>query len=204
MTIKLPDTLNLTAMIEGFYNGSLMVPDTATIELRKAVSPFALLESHKVLLNNLGTGKQSFNNVVEGTEYYIVLKHRNSVETWSKLPQSFTGGALTYNFTTDSTKAYGNNLTLKGTKWCLFSGEVTNNYFIEYNDLIQVYNFYLLVLENPGYYIEDVTGNGFVEYDDLVLVYNNYFAQVYSHNPLNPVLSTRPIKGKKIEIRMDK
>jgi hypothetical protein len=86
----------------------------------------------------------------------------------------------------------------KGTKWCIYSGEVTNNYSIEYNDLIQVYNFYSLVLINPGYYVEDVTGNGFVEYDDLVLVYNNYLAEVYSHNPLNTFLTAKPIKVMKI------
>ncbi len=43
--------------------------------------------------------------------------------------------------------------------------------------LSKVYNFYLLGLEDPGWYVEDVTGNGFVEFDDLVLVYNNYLAE---------------------------
>jgi hypothetical protein len=83
-------------------------------------------------------------------------------------------------------------------KWCFWSGEVTNNYFIEFEDLIQVYNKYFLGLEDPGYYGEDVTGNGYVEFDDLMLVYNNYLAGVYSQNPLNPVLNAKPIKLREI------
>jgi len=69
--------------------------------------------------------------------------------------------------------------------------------------LMQVYNFYLLALQDPGYYVEDVTGNGFAEYDDLVLVYNNYIAGIYSHNPLNPVLNTRPLRNNEIDIKPD-
>jgi hypothetical protein len=105
-----------------------------------------------------------------------------------------------YNFTTASTQAYSDgvspNLPMKqkNGKWCIYSGEITNNYFIEYDDLILEYNKYFLGLEEPGYYLEDVTGNGFVEYDDLLLVYNNYFYGIYSQNPLTPVLTARPIK----------
>ena len=43
-------TLNLTEPIEGFFNGTSMVSDTVTVELRNMVSPYPLLESKKVLL----------------------------------------------------------------------------------------------------------------------------------------------------------
>jgi hypothetical protein len=196
----LPKVLNLTALIQGFYNGVTMVPDTVTVQLRNNVSPYTLAEQKKVLLNSSGAGAGSFTTVTGGTPYYLVVKHRNSVETWSKTGKSFTSNQLDYNFTTASTQAYSDgvstNLPMKqiGSKWCFWSGEVTNNYFIEYDDLIQVYNKYFLGLEEPGYYVEDVTGNGYVEYDDLVLVYNNYFYGIYSQNPLNPVLTGKHIK----------
>ena len=194
--------LNLTALIEGFYDGVTMVPDTVTVEFRKTGSPFNLVEQKKIYLSSTGTGTVSLTTVKNDTSYYLVVKHRNSIETWSKIGKSFTSNLLDYDFTTAETQAYSDgvssNLPMKqiGSKWCFWSGEVTNSYFIEFSDLIQVYNFYLLGLEDPGYYVEDVTGNGYVEFDDLVLVYNNYLAEIWSQNPLNPVLTARPIKVK--------
>ena len=46
--------LNLTAFIEGFYNSSsnTMVSDTIIIYLRKAVSPFAIIDSARSVLYN--------------------------------------------------------------------------------------------------------------------------------------------------------
>jgi hypothetical protein len=196
--------LNLTALIQGFYNGVTMVPDTVTVQLRNNVSPYTLAEQKKVLLNSSGAGTGSFTTVTGGTPYYLVVRHRNCVETWSATGKSFTSNQLNYDFTTASAQAYSDgvspNLPMKqiSGKWCFWSGDVTHNYFIEYDDLIQVYNKYFLGLEVPGYWDEDVTGNGFVEYDDLLLVYNNYFYGIYSQNPLIPVLSTRPIKGQEI------
>jgi hypothetical protein len=190
--------LTLTAQIEGFYNGSIMVSDTVIVELHSSSSPYGLVDQAKVVLSSSGSGNANFFSAADGTNYYIVVKHRNSIETWSKTAQAFNGGTLSYDFTSAANKAYGDNMKLKGTKWCIYNGEVTNNYFIEFDDLIQVYNKYLLALEDPGYYVEDVTGNGYVEFDDLMLVYNNYLAGVYSKNPLNPVLTAKPIKVREI------
>jgi hypothetical protein len=189
-----PYQLALTSLIEGFYNGTVMISDTVTVELHNASAPFGIVEQKKMILNSSGYGTTSFTSALETASYYVVVKHRNSVETWSAAPQAFFSGLMYYDFTTAQNKAYGNNLVQNGTKWCIYSGEVTNNYFIEFDDLIQVYNFYLLGLADPGYYVEDVTGNGFVEFDDLLLVYNNYLGEVYSHNPLNPVLSTNLLR----------
>ena len=34
-------SLNLTALIEGFYNGVTMVPDTVTVQFRNTGSPYS-------------------------------------------------------------------------------------------------------------------------------------------------------------------
>ncbi|MBL0097200.1 MAG: hypothetical protein IPP46_12470 [Bacteroidetes bacterium] len=34
-----------------------------------------------------------------GNSYYIVVRHRNAIETWSKFPILFNGTAVTYDFT---------------------------------------------------------------------------------------------------------
>lgn len=45
-------TVTLSALIQGFYNGSTMVPDTVTLELHNNSSPFALVESKKAVLSS--------------------------------------------------------------------------------------------------------------------------------------------------------
>ena len=89
MTIKSPMQLNLTAFIEGFYNGASMISDSVKIELRSSVSPYNLVESKAMILNSSGNGNCTFAAPTESTPYYLVLKHRNSIETWSALPQIF-------------------------------------------------------------------------------------------------------------------
>src|ERR1035437_3077003 len=82
-------TLSLTALIQALYNGSVMVPDTVTVELHDA-SSLALVDQNKGLLSASGTGTFTFNSAVNGSNYYIAVKHRNSIETWSASAQSFT------------------------------------------------------------------------------------------------------------------
>jgi hypothetical protein len=196
--------LNLTVLIEGFYDGVSMVSDTVTVALHNAASPWGLVDQAKTVLSSTGAGTANFYSAADATNYYIAVKHRNAVETWSANPQQFTGGTLSYDFTTASNKAYSDgvstNLPMKQivSKWCFWSGDVTYNYFIEYDDLLQVYNKYLLALEDPGYWVEDVTGNEFVEFDDVLLVYNNYTLAIWSQNPMNPVLSAKLIKVKEV------
>lgn len=202
--------LDITALVQGFYSISeVMIPDTITVKLHNSTSPWSLVDQAKVLVDASGRAITNFFSVSDGTNYYLAVKHRNSVETWSANPVAFSSGKLSYDFTTASTKAYSDGVNTNlpmvqiGSKWCFWSGEVTNNYFIEFDDLLTVYNFYLLALEDPGYYTEDITGNGFVEFDDVVLVYNNYNIGVWSQNPLNPVFTSNPIKMREKQKDMD-
>ncbi len=171
MKIKVPDTLKVTALIEGFYNLSTMVSDTIIAEIRNASAPFALAEAKNVVLNNLGFGKASFLNIAEGTNYYLVLKHRNSIETWSASGLSFTSGILNYDFTTAQNKAYGNNLVLKGTKWCIYSGDVNQDGLIDLGDVL------LTDIDNlnfaTGFRRTDVNGDNLIDLSDVILVDNN-------------------------------
>lgn len=78
-------TLHLTALIEGRYNitKNKMIKDTARVYLRSTSSPYAIIDSSKSVLDSNGKGTFSFPNAINGTPYYIVVKHQNSVETWS-------------------------------------------------------------------------------------------------------------------------
>ncbi len=87
-------TLNLTVLIEGLFNGTSIIPDTATVELRNSIAPYSIVESKQVLLNTLGAGSGKFGLALNGIPYYVVVKHHNSIETWSALTQQFTSGVL--------------------------------------------------------------------------------------------------------------
>jgi hypothetical protein len=90
VTVIQPVTLNLTALPEGFYNSGTgsSTPDTMTVYLRNATSPYSVVDVAKSEMNSLGQGTFTFTNAVNGTPYYIVLTHRNSIETWSSAPSA--------------------------------------------------------------------------------------------------------------------
>jgi len=162
---------SFTALIEGFYNGSIMKPDTITVDLRNAAAPFSLIDQAKIYLNSNGQGSGKFYNAQNGVPYYIAIKHRNAVETWSALPQTFTASALTYDFTTGSSKAYGNNLKLIGTKWCINGGDVNQDGFVTVTDLNLVFTDNVNGI--TGYISTDLNGDSFTEIEDLNIVFRN-------------------------------
>jgi hypothetical protein len=162
---------SLTALIEGFYNGSTMKPDTITVELRNTSAPYSLVDQAKIFLNSSGQGSGKFYNAMNGVPYYLVLKHRNALETWSALPQTFSANTLTYDFTTSSNKAYGNNLKLIGSKWCIYGGDVNQDGFVEAADVSQVFTGN--VNGTTGYISTDLNGDLFTEIEDLNIVFRN-------------------------------
>ncbi|HLG33027.1 MAG TPA: hypothetical protein VI362_08280, partial [Ignavibacteriaceae bacterium] len=162
---------SFTALIEGFYNGTTMVSDTVTVELRNSISPYTIVDQTKIFLNTNGQGTGGFYNAVNGTLYYIVLKHRNAIETWSSLPQTFTANTMTYDFTTGSDKAFGNNLKLIGTKWCIYGGDTNQDGFINSTDVNSVFT--ANVSGSTGYIPTDLNGDMFTESIDLNLVFIN-------------------------------
>lgn len=173
--------LNLTALLEGFYNGSIMTPDTVLVEIRNATT-YDLVENKKVVLNLSGQATAAFSSLSNGVNYYIAFKHRNSIETWSKSPQQFIGGILNYNFTTVATQAYGDNLKLKSGKYCIFSGDVDQDGIVDLSDLVLVDN------DNANFVTgnvpTDVNGDNKSDLSDLIIVDNNNAAFVEKVVPL--------------------
>ena len=107
--------LNLKAFIEGFYigggqmtavlhnNDPLNYPpnscDVVSVELHNSGSPYGFVISKNVVLLTDGSALVQFPNTVPQDSYYIVLRHRNSIETWSKVPLLFNGNILRFDFT---------------------------------------------------------------------------------------------------------
>lgn len=163
-------SLNLSALIEGFYTPVVeaMVPDTVTAELRMDASPYNLIEKSRVLLDGTGSGMFNYIFPQNAVNYYIVLKHRNSIETWSKLPQQFTGGILSYDFTAAATQAFGDNMKLKGTKWCIYNGDVNQDGLVDLSDVSLTDSDNLNFV--TGYTATDVNGDNLVDLSDLSIV----------------------------------
>ncbi|MEO8447765.1 MAG: hypothetical protein ABI528_09735, partial [bacterium] len=169
-----PSTFTLAE--QGFYNtniSALNIRDTVRIYLRNTVAPYTIVDSGKTVIDSLTlTGSLTFSNAQSGT-YYIVVKHRNALETWSKSGgEAFVRGTtFTYDFTSANTQAYGDNQVVKGGESCLYSGDVNQDYTIDATDLIIISNDALLF--NEGYVVSDITGEGFVDVLDLITAYNN-------------------------------
>jgi hypothetical protein len=108
-------TLNLKVFIQGLYIGSGSMSsvlsnagistianecDSIIIELHDAQT-FALIgESKTVLLHTDGTANTLFPSSLSSNSYYIVVRHRNSIETWSEDPVLFSGNPVSFDFTT--------------------------------------------------------------------------------------------------------
>jgi hypothetical protein len=160
-----------TTLIDGFYNGSAMVSDTITVELRNTTPPYTLVESRKGVLNSAGVGTFNFLNAANSTPYYLVFKHRNAVETWSASGKAFSSNVLTYDMTNARTKAYGSNLVKNGSKWCVYSGDVSQDGLVDLTDMIAIDN------DNSafatGYLSTDLNGDNLVDLTDLIIVDNS-------------------------------
>jgi hypothetical protein len=139
--------------------------------LHNSSSPYALIESKKAVLNSNGAGTFNFNTASNGTPYYLAVKHRNSIETWSATSNSFASAVLNYNFSTAQSQAYGSNLIQIGSKWCIFNGDVNQDGIVDSGDLGVVDNDNAAYVS--GYTSTDVNGDGIVDSGDLGIVDNN-------------------------------
>ncbi|MBK8550199.1 MAG: hypothetical protein IPL53_03740 [Ignavibacteria bacterium] len=168
-------TVNVICLQEAFYNLTtlkLNMKDTITVQLRNNVTPYNVIDSARSTLDSVTfTSSLSFGTAATDT-YYVVVKHRNTLETWSKTPQIYTvGGVLNYNFSDLQTKAFGNNEVLTGTKWTFYSGDVNQNGFIDLADVIETNN--AASSFTTGYVNTDINGNRIVDLTDVLFAYNN-------------------------------
>lgn len=164
-------TLSIKAFIEGKFNGITMIPDSITVELRASSNPFTLVEQKKVLLQSDGNVQVALNDISNGVPYYLVIKNRNSLETWSSTAITFTNDISSYDFTTSSSKAFGNNLKLINGKWCVITGDINQDGFIDISDLVNVFT--NSVLNIGGYVNTDLNGDLLTDMNDVNIVFQN-------------------------------
>ncbi|MFZ4547902.1 MAG: M14 family zinc carboxypeptidase, partial [Bacteroidales bacterium] len=181
-----PDkVLNLTLFIEGLFNGTNMnkarnssgdqfagqVADQVNIELHESTSPFALVAGPYTA--NLSTEGMATLNVPAAfsANYYLVVKHRNSIETWSSGAVSFNSAIINYNFSNSTAQAFGNNLKLVGGKCLLFAGDANQDGIVDSGDIIAIDN--AASNFDSGYLANDINGDGLINALDLEITGTN-------------------------------
>jgi hypothetical protein len=165
---------------QGYYDQGdfLHAKDTIKAYLANGNSPYNLIDSVSALLDSLTFSSiAGFSNAPSGN-YYLVVKHRSCIETWSAGTLSFTKGyTVAYDFTNAQTKAYGSNLVQVSTspvRWAIYSGDVNQDGFVDPLDLAIVDQASFDYLAGRGL-ASDINGDGFVDPLDLAITDENSF-----------------------------
>lgn len=100
-------TLSIRTFIEGLYSGGGVQQsvlgngkaDTLELQLRGAQSPYPLLFTSKAIVDTDGWVSFICPSSFWQQSCYIVIRHRNSLETWSKQAINFPSGIQSFNLT---------------------------------------------------------------------------------------------------------
>ena len=172
--------LNLKLLFEGLYYplfNQMSRRDTVKVYLKNSIFPYSNVDSCSLILDSLNSFNIfSFYNAPSGN-YYVVVKHFQSIETWSKLGGEvlYNNGELyNYDFTTSSSQAYGNNLKLKGSKYCIYTGDLNQSGFIDATELSLVENDAAQFVSGR-FVLTDLNGDEIVDASDYLIVDNNAY-----------------------------
>ncbi|MBS1551633.1 MAG: hypothetical protein JST15_06160 [Bacteroidetes bacterium] len=181
-----PATVNVTMAVEGLFNSATNKhtgKDTVKIYLRNNYYPYLKRDSSVAVIDsNTLTGKFVFGNAPSGT-YYLAVSGKGIVETWSKNPGVIvTSGAVTsYNFTSSASQAYGNNMILKGSKYCIYSSDINQDGIVDCVDNAIVSNFAYVLY--TGYSSSDLNGDRIVDVGDIAIAERNSFKNIVKITP---------------------
>ena len=178
-------TLNIKAFVQGYYIDIInqMKPlidpvnqpnvfDTIRIELHESTNG-NLAYSFPAIFDINGNSSISVPAIYFGNNYYIALRHRNSIETWSALPVLITNNA-SYDFSTGIAQAYGNNMILVDVNGAsaLFTGDINQDGIIDSVDM-NIIEDSANVFAFGYYYSCDLNGDSAVDGLDMNFLDNN-------------------------------
>ena len=116
----------------------------------------------------------------------MIVRHRNSLETWSSGTISFTNSIASFDFTTSSTQAFGNNLKNVNGDYCIFSGDVSGNAGLQ-DGVVDGYDFDSIESEaatfQTGYRTADLNGDRIVESVDYSFIENQCSNYIFLLKP---------------------
>lgn len=191
--------VNFTIIPAGSYNNStekLNTRDTIKVFLIDS-SNCGIVDSAIGVLDSVSfSAVLNFANVNTG-KYYMFAYHRNHIVTSTRLTQSIErGSSVSYDFTTDSLKAFGSNLTkLTSGLWSMIPGDANKDGFVDGLDQT------IWITQNGlnGLFPGDFNSDGFVDgLDQTIWVLHNGAGYVLPCNILKSKTGTIKItKGSK-------
>lgn len=173
--------------LQGTYSGSgTMTPahDQNGIHWGSSIADKITIELHDAA--NYSTVRYTASDVSLGTNglatftvpgsynsnYYLAIRHRNSLTTVSSVPVWFNTGTVTYDFTTSINKAYGNNqLEIGEGVFGFISGDYNQDGVIDTEDVLGIDNHASAYM--TGYLSTDINGDGVVDDSDLMIADEN-------------------------------
>jgi hypothetical protein len=181
-------TLNISYLfLEGLYAGGGMMnkaqdengphfpgntADQVTVELHNSTN-YSTIEYSAGNVNLATNGTLTVSNIpgsLSGS-CYITIRHRNSITTTSAQPVDFSGTGINYAFDA-ITKAYGNNMKIKGDGTVvIYCGDVNQDGIVDGGDLAPIDNANYAI--TFGYIPADVNGDGIVDSGDMNITSNN-------------------------------
>ncbi len=193
--VQVGTDLYIKAFIEGLYLGSSTmtaapynadnitpdtIADTITIELHSPVSPNNLVYSERTLLSIHGMAHITVPCGLDTA--YVVVRHRNSIETWSANPIVMNHPSTFYDFSIAASQAYADNEVSDGYGvYLIYTGDINQDGEIGFNDYPPLD--YDSSIGAVGYLTPDLNGDASVDY----LEYN-----IIDRNSSNGVIAMRP------------
>ncbi|MBK7175309.1 MAG: hypothetical protein IPH84_19325 [Bacteroidales bacterium] len=109
------------------------------------------------------------------------MRHRNSIETTTQFPVSFSNTVINYNFSSAAAQAYGSNQKALYGTYVIYGGDVNQDGIVDGSDMAAIDNASTAVLQ--GYIAEDVNGDAIVDGTDMAMIDNNSTATIISVHP---------------------
>ncbi len=170
--------LTLKLIPEGLYNSNLNnlnMSDTLIISLHNQNSPYNLIDIAKGVISKVTFEGRFFFATAPSGNYYVRVRHRNCIDTWSYSPLTLVKNTnLNYNFTDEAFRAFGFNQKIVSNVPLLFgiySGDVNRDGTVDATDVSLVDNDALNFVS--GYVVTDLTGDYYVDGLDFLVADNN-------------------------------
>lgn len=188
--------LTLKSLIQGFYaNGNT---DTISVFLSKPIAPYTRYNAVRGLTSASGAifYLPKTNNE---TSYYVGIKHRNSIETWSANTITTASFPASYDFTNAQAQSFGGNSVQVLGKWCIYGGDVNQDGLVDLTDVSTVDTDNLNFVS--GYVNTDVTGDQLTDISDVSLVDTNNLNFVSKQTPGGVVLKKHKRQSENKELQ---
>lgn len=189
--------VNLKLHIEGYYdpltnqmrpvkfNQGTSTDNTVVDDISVELVHPTTLQTVAAIVSELKTDGSAVCNfpLQNETLFYLVVKHRNAIQTWSATPIDMSISPLVYDFSTAANKAFGSNLReLETGIFGLYSGDINQDENVDNSDYpIWEYDANSFAF---GDYASDLNGDGNVDNTDYSIWEGNSNNFIYAIHPI--------------------